>query len=132
MLSLQQVYDSIGADYKGVLERLPSEDFVRRFALKFLDDQSFAQLQQAMQARDAEAAFRAAHTLKGVPHRGPPSPRYYCGSGSSPARGREGVSEDRGGAEGISGAVKAKHKIIIDCKSRGSRKTLGFWFLIKL
>ena len=66
MLSLQQVYDSIGADYKGVLERLPSEDFVRRFALKFLDDQSFAQLQQAMQARDAEAAFRAAHTLKGV------------------------------------------------------------------
>lgn len=66
MISLQQVYESIGADYKGVLERLPSEDFVRRFALKFLDDQSFAQLQQAMQARDAEAAFRAAHTLKGV------------------------------------------------------------------
>ena len=66
MISLQQVYESIGADYKGVLERLPSEDFVRRFALKFLDDQSFAQLQQALQARDAEAAFRAAHTLKGV------------------------------------------------------------------
>lgn len=66
MISLQQVYESIGADYKGVLERLPSEDLVRRFALKFLDDQSFAQLQQALQARDAEAAFRAAHTLKGV------------------------------------------------------------------
>ena len=65
MISLQQVYESIGADYKGVLERLPSEDFVRRFALKFLDDQSFAQLEQAMQARDAAAAFRAAHTLKG-------------------------------------------------------------------
>ena len=65
MISLQQVYESIGADYKGVLERLPSEDFVRRFSLKFLDDQSFAQLEQAMQARDAAAAFRAAHTLKG-------------------------------------------------------------------
>lgn len=65
-MTLQQVYDSIGADYKGVLERLPSEDFVRRFALKFLKDDSFPTLEQALKDGDAEVAFRAAHTLKGV------------------------------------------------------------------
>lgn len=65
-MTLEQVYDSIGADYRGVLERLPSEDFVRRFALKFLKDDSFPTLKQALADGDADTAFRAAHTLKGV------------------------------------------------------------------
>jgi len=65
-MTLQQVYNSIGADYKGVLERLPSEDFVRRFALKFLDDDSFPNLEKALAEKDAPTAFRAVHTLKGV------------------------------------------------------------------
>lgn len=37
-MTLEQVYAAIGGDYKGVMERLPSADFVRRFALKFLQD----------------------------------------------------------------------------------------------
>ena len=65
-MTLQQVYESIGADYQGVMERLPSESFVRRFALKFLQDDSFSQLKQALADGDAATAFRAAHTLKGV------------------------------------------------------------------
>ena len=40
-MTLEQVYAAIGGDYKGVMERLPSADFVRRFALKFLQDDSF-------------------------------------------------------------------------------------------
>ena len=32
-MTLEQVYAAIGGDYKGVMERLPSADFVRRFAL---------------------------------------------------------------------------------------------------
>ena len=38
---IEQVYSAIGGDYKGVMERSPSADFVRRFALKFLQDDSF-------------------------------------------------------------------------------------------
>ena len=30
-MTLEQVYSAIGGDYKGVMERLPSADFVRRF-----------------------------------------------------------------------------------------------------
>ena len=63
---VEQVYAAIGGDYKGVMERLPSADFVRRFALKFLQDDSFPNLKKALEEKDAPTAFRAAHTLKGV------------------------------------------------------------------
>lgn len=65
-MTLEQMYSAIGGDYKGVMERLPSADFVRRFALKFLQDDSFPNLKKALEAQDAPTAFRAAHTLKGV------------------------------------------------------------------
>ena len=65
-MTLEQMYAAIGGDYKGVMERLPSADFIRRFALKFLQDDSFPNLKKALEAQDAPTAFRAAHTLKGV------------------------------------------------------------------
>ena len=58
-MTLEQMYAAIGGDYKAVMERLPSADFVRRFALKFLQDDSFPNLKKALEAQ-------AAHTLKGV------------------------------------------------------------------
>lgn len=67
MTTLREAYANIGADYDDVRRRLMgSDDMVARFAAKFLDDASFAQLEDALAARDAQAAFRAAHTLKGV------------------------------------------------------------------
>ena len=56
----------LAAIIRAVMERLPSADFVRRFALKFLQDDSFPNLKKALEAKDAPTAFRAAHTLKGV------------------------------------------------------------------
>ena len=46
--------------------RLHSEALIRRFALKFLDDQSYIQLKQALENKNYEDAFCGAHTLKGV------------------------------------------------------------------
>ena len=65
-MTLEQMYSAIGGDYRGVMERLPSADFVRRFALKFLDDSSYENLVKAVEEQNAEEAFRAAHTLKGI------------------------------------------------------------------
>ena len=56
----------MGADYEDVLSRLRSEVLVRKFALKFLDDDSYANLKAAMESGNAPEAFRGAHTLKGV------------------------------------------------------------------
>lgn len=65
-MTVKECYEQMGSDYEGVLERLGSEAIVKRFALKFLQDPSFAQLKESLAKNDGEEAFRAAHTLKGV------------------------------------------------------------------
>ncbi len=65
-MTIQQVYEAIGGNFPDAMERLPGEAFITRFALKFLDDNSFSNLQTALKEGNAEDAFRAAHTLKGV------------------------------------------------------------------
>ena len=46
--------------------RLPRESMVRKFALMFLNDDSYPKLEQSLKEGNAQEAFRAAHTLKGV------------------------------------------------------------------
>lgn len=65
-MTMEQCYQQLHGDYAQVLQRLPSAALVERFVGKFLDDDSYANLRSALAAGDAETAFRAAHTLKGV------------------------------------------------------------------
>ncbi|MFA6829915.1 MAG: Hpt domain-containing protein [Bacilli bacterium] len=56
-----------GIDYDEGLQRcMDSEEFYHEFLKKFLEDDSYSNLLKAMAAKDATAAFAAAHTLKGV------------------------------------------------------------------
>lgn len=66
MISMREAYEKIGANYDDACARLMGEEMLARFALKFLDDESMDKLEAAMAAGDAEGAFMAAHTLKGV------------------------------------------------------------------
>ena len=43
-----------------------ADSLIQRFTLKFLEDQSYLQLKQALENKNYEDAFRGAHTLKGV------------------------------------------------------------------
>lgn len=65
-MTIRECYKAIECDFDEVLKRLVSETLVKKFALKFLNDPSFGQLKTALEEKDAETAFRAAHTLKGV------------------------------------------------------------------
>lgn len=65
-MTLEECYNKIGANYKDLLQRLGSEAFAELFAKKFVEDDSFANLERALAAQNAEEAFRAVHTLKGV------------------------------------------------------------------
>lgn len=66
MSTIEQAYEQVGGSYQDVLKRLMNEALVRRFMGKFLDDTSFATLKEALEAKDVDKAFMAAHTLKGV------------------------------------------------------------------
>ena len=65
-MTLKECYAAMEADYDGVLGRLRSEKLVQKFVLKFLDDASFGNLCKALEEKNYEEAFRAAHTIKGV------------------------------------------------------------------
>ena len=65
-MTMQECYKAIGGNYEAVLGRLHSEALIKRFTLKFLEDQSYLQLKQALENKNYEDAFRSAHTLKGV------------------------------------------------------------------
>ena len=65
-MTIEQCYADMGADYNDVSHRIPNAALIKKFALKFLDDQSMEQLTAALKEGDVETAFRAAHTLKGL------------------------------------------------------------------
>lgn len=65
-MTTKECYEQIGADYDEVLKRLGNEDFLKRVALKFIQDSNFNDLKSALKSKDIETAFRAVHTLKGI------------------------------------------------------------------
>ena len=65
-MTIEQCYAVIGGSYAEVSRRLPSRQLVEKFARKFPEDPSYAELIDAVVAGDRDTAFRAAHTLKGV------------------------------------------------------------------
>ena len=65
-MNLKECYEALGGDYESVLGRLRSDRMITKFCLKFLDDKSCENLVEAVGRKDAETAFRAAHTIKGI------------------------------------------------------------------
>ena len=47
-MTMRECYEAIGGNYEAVLGCLHSEALIRRFTLKFLEDQSYIQLKQAL------------------------------------------------------------------------------------
>lgn len=59
--------EQAGIDVEEAAARFMNNDgLMMRFLLKFPQDQNFENLRRALAAGDAEGAFKAAHTLKGV------------------------------------------------------------------
>ena len=65
-MSLKTCYDALGGDYEQALGRLRSERLMQKYVLRFLDEKSYEELNDAIAKKDGETAFRAAHTIKGM------------------------------------------------------------------
>lgn len=65
-MTIEECYEKMGANSQDVIKRLPSEAMIKKFALKFREDTSFQELETALNEKQVDIAFRAAHTLKGV------------------------------------------------------------------
>ena len=65
-MTLKECYAAMAGDYEDVLARFRTEERVQKFVVKFLEDPTYSNLEQALKEENYEEAFRAAHTLKGV------------------------------------------------------------------
>lgn len=65
-MDLNEFYQSMNVDFHIVLQRLLRKNLILKYFQMFLNDDSFANLQEAMNSHDGSLAFRSAHTLKGL------------------------------------------------------------------
>lgn len=67
MADLTTELSQYGIDYADALERVGgSAEFYERLAMKYLNDTHYVDLVAAMEAKDYDEAYKAAHALKGV------------------------------------------------------------------
>lgn len=65
-MTVEQFYKKINADYQDVIRRLANKQIVDRIVVKFKEDKTFNNLQEAIKQKDYKEAFRFVHTLKGT------------------------------------------------------------------
>lgn len=65
-MNTQEVYTQLHGNYADAKSRLMTDKLIEKFLLKFLNDPTYQQLIDAVEAGNIEDSFRAAHTLKGV------------------------------------------------------------------
>lgn len=65
-MTLQECYSALNGNYEDVLRRLRSDRLIQKFMFRFLEDKSYALLEDSMKDQNYAEAFRGAHTIKGV------------------------------------------------------------------
>lgn len=65
-MDVRRFYERTGGNYEEAMRRLLDEGRILRFIRLFPEDPSYDALTGALSAGDTDAAFRAAHALKGV------------------------------------------------------------------
>ena len=63
---LKECYDAFGGSYESVRQRIPRDETIEKFVMKFLSEPSFNNLCKSFENEQYDEAFRAAHSLKGV------------------------------------------------------------------
>lgn len=65
-MDIKECYKEMGGDYEDIFSRLKNISLITKIVKKFNDDQSIKELEEALDEKNVEKAFRAAHTLKGI------------------------------------------------------------------
>ncbi len=65
-MAIEEFYATIDGNLEDVRMRLLSDDRIARFVGIFTQDPTYSELTAALETGDMAAAFRAAHTMKGL------------------------------------------------------------------
>ncbi len=65
-MTVKECYEEMGASYDEVFGRLRTDERIAKFLRRVADDKSMELLESSIATGNAEEAFRAAHTIKGI------------------------------------------------------------------
>ncbi|WP_337415932.1 Hpt domain-containing protein [Anaerotignum faecicola] len=65
-MTVNEFYQKVDGDYTDAINRLQSDVLIRKFLKMLPGDNSMTLLAEAVEKSEAEQAFRAVHTLKGM------------------------------------------------------------------
>lgn len=65
-MTIKELYEIINSSYDDVIRRIPNDELIARFLKKFLFDNSFNELKDAINKKDVYLSFEASHKLKGI------------------------------------------------------------------
>ena len=65
-MTIKEFYQMMDVDSEGIVARFATEERVKKYLGKLLEDKTYQNLTEAMDKADYEQAFFAVHTLKGV------------------------------------------------------------------
>ena len=100
-----------GIDIQEAMSRfMDNEGLLMKFLLRFPQDESFVQLQQGLEAGDADQAYRAAHTLKGLAGNLAMKELFQQASGVT-AELREGRIEE---AKNMMGGLERRYQDVLE------------------
>ena len=63
---IQESYNNINGNYEEALSRMQNDERIKKYLGFFLADTSYEELKKAIESKNVDMAFNAAHTLKGV------------------------------------------------------------------
>lgn len=65
-MNIRSIYDAAGGDYNTAFRRIPSDELIGSFLLRFPSDPTYGELMEARERESAEEIYRSAHALKGL------------------------------------------------------------------
>lgn len=65
-MTIQEFYTELGEDYNKALKLLTKEEYVKQFVKRLPAATTVKDIEKALNSQDYQAAFREAHSLKGV------------------------------------------------------------------
>ncbi len=65
-MTVQECYDLMGASYSDVISRLLTDERVKKYLIKFQNNNVMESLTTAVQEKDYEQVFLHSHNLKGI------------------------------------------------------------------
>lgn len=111
MADLNTELSKYGIDYVDAMDRMDDNpDFYKKLAMKYLTNDQYVDLVAAMEVKDFDAGYKAAHTLKGVAGNLSFATLYKAATAVSNAL-KEGEYQ---AAEKLMPEVEAAHKKVLE------------------